>query len=829
MSEYDPLTIETEWEQRWTRAGLHQTEGDPGDSESFYCLEMLPYPSGRIHMGHVRNYSIGDVVARFQRMNGKTVMHVIGWDAFGLPAENAAIKNQQNPATWTKSNIEAMRSQFRKLGFSYDWSREFATCDPEYYRWNQWLFLRMYEKGIVYRAKRLLNWCDSCKTTLANEQVVQGACWRCDTAVEKREFEQWFLRITDHAASLLEELDRLDEWPERVRRMQQHWIGRSEGAQVRFAVLNHEDSIEIFTTRLDTIYGCTYLALSAEHPLAARLAAGTSQESAVQAFVATQSKLTLKERFAEGTAKTGVDTGCRAIHPFTGESIPIWLANFVLTEVGTGAVMSVPAHDTRDFEFAKQYGLPIRPVICDTDASLPAVETMEGARTEPGIVLCDSPFDRLTSDQAAKKMAEFATEKGFGGITTNYRLKDWGVSRQRFWGTPIPMVHCNECGIVPVPDEDLPIRLPDVDALHDGGSPLGEMPAFVDTKCPRCRAPARRETDTMDTFVDSSWYYFRYLDPENTELPFDSAMIARWLPVDLYVGGIEHATMHLIYTRYWTRILKSLGLVRFDEPIKRLFTQGMVIKDGAKMSKSKGNVVDPDAMVAKYGADTTRLFSLFAAPPERDLEWNEAGVEGCFRFLSRVWRLYSRVGDRWDRLSMERQTDSMPESALRVLRKAHKTIERVSADIWPRMHFNTAVSAIMELANAIAETMPGEDPPADEMLPALHESFGILTRLLAPFAPHLADELWNSLGNEGFVIDAAWPVADRSLLTENQVTLVVQVNGKLRSRIEIAPGADQETALEQARCEPNVATYLEGKTMRKVIYVKDRLLNLVVS
>jgi leucyl-tRNA synthetase len=827
MIEYDPSSIEAKWEQRWTDARLHETASDPGGRDAFYCLEMLPYPSGRIHMGHVRNYSIGDVVARFQRMNGKSVMHVIGWDAFGLPAENAAIENQQNPATWTKSNIETMRSQFRKLGFSYDWSREFATCDPEYYRWNQWLFLKMYEKGIVYRAKRLLNWCDSCATTLANEQVVQGCCWRCDTAVEKREFEQWFLRISDHASSLLDELDRLDEWPERVRRMQQHWIGRSEGAEVRFAVEGQEESIEIFTTRLDTIYGCTYLALSAEHPLATQLAEGTSQETDVRAFIESQSKLTLKERFAEGTVKTGVDTGRSAIHPFTGKPIPIWLANFVLTDVGTGAVMSVPAHDTRDFEFAKAFGLPIRPVICDADAPMPAPETMQEARTEPGTVFCGSPYDRLPSEQAAKEMAQFATEKGFGGSTTNFRLKDWGVSRQRFWGTPIPMVHCADCGIVPVPERDLPIRLPEVDSLQDGGSPLGEMPEFVETKCPVCAAPARRETDTMDTFVDSSWYYFRYLDPENTKLPFDSTVMKRWLPVALYVGGIEHATMHLIYTRYWTRILRELGLVHIDEPIKRLFTQGMVTKDGAKMSKSKGNVVDPDAMVAKYGADTTRLFSLFAAPPERDLEWNEAGVEGCFRFLSRLWRLYRRVDSRL--VNLPTTEGQSPDAAVALQRKAHKTIERVTGDIWPRMHFNTAVSAIMELTNSIADSMPAEDPPEDEMLPALHEAFGIMARLLAPFAPHLADELWSSLGNEGFVIDSDWPVADRSLLTDNQVTLVIQVNGKLRSRIQIERGADQDAVLEQARSEPNIAVHLEGKTMRKIIHVKDRLLNLVVS
>jgi leucyl-tRNA synthetase len=826
MTGYNPTEVEAKWQAAWARDDAFRVgEIDPA-RPTYFCLEMLPYPSGNLHMGHVRNYSIGDVVARYRAMCGEQVMHIIGWDAFGLPAENAAIRHKEDPGDWTRRNIETMRGQFRRLGLSYDWSREIATCDPEFYRWNQWFFLRMLERGIAYRAKRLLNWCANCATVLANEQVVGGRCWRCDGAVSRREFEQWFLRITDYAEELLDGLDRLEDWPERVRTMQRNWIGRSEGDQVRFNVEDSGVGLDVFTTRLDTIYGATYLALAPEHPELAGLVEGTPQQAEVTAFVEAQLEKSLEDRFAEGVEKLGVFSGRYAINPYSGERIPIWVANFVLMDVGTGAIMSVPAHDQRDYEFARAYGLPIRTVVLAEGAEHGDGEP-DAAMPDPGRLTHSGTYDGLTSAEARIKMSADAEAAGFGGRKVTFRIKDWGVSRQRYWGTPIPVIHCVDCGIVGVPDEQLPVKLPPKAPLgRSGGSPLELIEEFVRVDCPKCGNRARRETDTMDTFVDSSWYYFRYLDPHNDAAPFAPDRVAPWMPVDLYIGGIEHATMHLIYTRFWTKVMRDLRLVELDEPVARLFTQGMVIKDGYKMAKSRGNVVDPDKMVSRYGADTTRLFSLFAAPPERDLEWSEAGVEGCARFLHRIWRVFERVSER-----LPAQGSEIPEvegAALELRRKTHRTIQRVSEDIGTRLHLNTAVSAVMELINKIAPLADGSERRAAEYA-ALREAFETLAKLLSPFAPHFCEELWFRLGGEGFVFRSPWPAPDPAFLTEDNVTMVVQVNGKLRARVELPRDADEESALAAAREDSNVAAHLEGGTVRRVIHVPNKLLNLVVQ
>jgi leucyl-tRNA synthetase len=829
MTEFNPQRIEAKWQERWAKERVFRSPDPDPDRPRFYCLEMLPYPSGRIHMGHVRNYTIGDAIARSRRMRGEQVLHVIGWDAFGLPAENAAIQNKEEPRGWTLRNIDAMRAQLTRLGIGYDWSREIATCEPEYYRWNQWFFLRMLERGLAYRAKRLLNWCDSCGTVLANEQVIGGRCWRCDHAVTRREFEQWFLRITDYSEELLEGIDGLLEWPEKVRVMQRNWIGRSEGARVLFAVDGSEERIEIFTTRIDTIFGATYVALALEHPAVERLVRGLDTEEAVRSFVREQASRTVEDRFGEGAEKLGLFTGRHAVHPFSGERIPIWVANFVLADVGTGAVMSVPAHDERDFAFARAYDLPLRPVVRPDGGEPPDPATMVAAFPEDG-VLCDSgAYTGLSSSEARRRLTEEAESRGIGGRTITYRLKDWGISRQRYWGTPIPVVHCAKDGIVPVPEEDLPVLLPQQAPLTgEGGSPLARMPSFVDTTCPKCGGAAKRDTDTMDTFIDSSWYFFRYTDPKNERMPFDWGRVGPWFPVPLYIGGIEHATLHLIYTRFWTRMMRDLGLTTLDEPVRALFTQGMVIKDGAKMSKSKGNVVDPDLMVARFGADTTRLFSLFAAPPERDLDWSEAGVEGCYRFLGRVWRTFEKVRESLPKPGSEPAPADLSGDALALRRKTHRTIRRVTEDLGPRMHLNTAVSSIMELINT-ATPLTEERDLSDSARFALGEAFAVLAKLLSPLAPHLAEEIWEAMGGEGLVSRQAWPVADEALLEEEDALIVVQVNGKVRGRVVLPRGASQDDALRAAGEEEKVASQLAGKTVRRVVYVPDRLLNVVVS
>ncbi len=828
MTEYDPGAIESKWQRRWDESGVFRVEPPAPDRPTFYCLEMLPYPSGKIHMGHVRNYSIGDAVARFRAMRGEQVFHVMGWDAFGLPAENAAIRNRQHPRTWTLSNIDTMREQFRRLGWRYDWDREIATCLPEYYRWNQWMFLKMLDRGIAYRAKRDLNWCASCATVLANEQVVQGRCWRCGQPVTIRSFEQWFLRTTDYAQELLDDLDDpLEAWPDKVRLMQRNWIGRSDGARVVFAVDGSDDAIEVFTTRIDTIFGATYVSLAAEHPLAETLATGSPQEDAVRAFVEEQRSRTVEDRFADAADKAGVFTGRYAVNPFSGARIPIWVANFVLMDVGTGAVMSVPAHDDRDFAFARRYGLDIVPVIRPASGDGGSGDRPDAAYTGYGVLHDSGPYDGLRSEDARIRMAGDAERGGFGSPTVTYRLKDWGLSRQRYWGTPIPVIHCDGCGIVPVPESDLPVVLPDdVDLSASGGSPLSRSEAFVRVDCPRCGREARRETDTMDTFVDSCWYYFRYADPHNDQAPFDWERIRAWFPVDLYIGGIEHATMHLIYTRFWTKVMRDLGLIDLSEPVTRLFTQGMVIKDGAKMSKSKGNVVDPDDMVARYGADTTRLFSMFAAPPERELEWSESGIEGCHRFLVRLWKLFQNLRERLPAPGTAAPASAGNGEAVALRRKTHRTIRRVTDDLGPRMHLNTPVSSLMELSNAVAALDRGE--PDDGELWAAREALETIALLLAPFAPHFAEELWEGLGGRGFVTAESWPEADPALMVEEVVTVVVQVNGKLRARIDLPRGATEEVAVAAARADENVAGHLAGTETVKVVHVPDRLVNLVV-
>jgi leucyl-tRNA synthetase len=829
MSDYDPKRIEAKWQARWAEAGVFRVGDAPPAGGRFYALEMLPYPSGRIHMGHVRNYSIGDAVARFQRMRGATVLHVLGWDAFGLPAENAAIQNGEPPRAWTLRNIDAMRGQLQRLGIGYDWEREIATCAPEYYRWNQWMFLKMLERGIAYRARRNLNWCASCGTVLANEQVVAGRCWRCDNPVTRREFDQWFLRITDYAQELLDGIDELPAWPERVRTMQRHWIGRSEGARVRFPVEGLDLAIEVFTTRIDTIFGATYLALAVEHPQLAALAAGTPEDGAVRGFVEEQAARSVEDRFEDAAEKVGVFTGRHAINPFSGERLPIWAANFVLMDVGTGAIMSVPAHDERDFAFARRYGLPVRPVIRPEDGRPLDAAAMTAAFPEDGVLHDSGEWSGLSSTEARKRLAAHAGAAGLGEATVAYRLKDWGISRQRYWGTPIPVVHCERDGIVPVPEAELPVLLPDEAPLTgEGGSPLARLPSFVATTCPACGGPARRETDTMDTFVDSCWYYFRYCDPANGEAPFSWEKAAPWFPVALYIGGIEHATMHLIYTRFWTRVMRDLGLVGIDEPVARLFTQGMVIKDGAKMSKSKGNVVDPDAMIDRYGADTTRLFSLFAAPPERDLDWSDAGIEGCFRFLGRLWRAFARALGHLPGPDAPAPPEASRGRARALRRKTHQTVRRVTDDLGPRMHLNTPVAAVMELLNDAAPIVQSDAPSPGEAW-SLREAFEVIARVLSPLAPHVAEELWEMLGHAPFVALASWPEADPLLLEEDVALLVVQVNGKVRGKVEVPRGLDESAALAAARADRNVAAHLEGKAVRKTVYVADRLLNVVAS
>lgn len=815
--QYLAAEIEQKWQERWAASDLYQTN-DAADKPSYYCLEMFPYPSGNLHMGHVRNYSIGDVVARFKRMRGYNVLHPMGWDAFGLPAENAAIKHGVAPARWTKENIATMKRQFKQLGLSFDWDREVTTCLPDYYRWTQWLFLQFYQAGLAYKKEGRVNWCPSCQTVLANEQVVDGACERCGTEVHKKALEQWYFRITDYADRLLADLRLLDGWPKKVRTMQENWIGRSEGAMITFK-LETGDDIEVYTTRPDTLFGATYLVFAPEHQLVEKLIAGKPEAEAVRAFADRMSHLTDLERTGDTAEKEGLPTGAYAINPINGAKIPVWVGNYVIADYGTGAVMGVPSGDQRDFLFAKKYDLPMIPVVSATGEDVQAADMTE-AYVEPGKLINSGAYTGMDNVAAMEAIVEALGEKEAGRKTVNYRLRDWLISRQRFWGAPIPIVYCDHCGTVAVPEDQLPVRLPeDVDFKPTGESPLNDAPDFVHTTCPKCGGPARRETDTMDTFVCSSWYFMRYTDAQNTTLPFAKDKADKWLPVDQYIGGVEHAILHLLYARFFTKVLKDRGLVSAEEPFKNLLTQGMVLKDGAKMSKSKGNIVSPEDIMRTYGADTARLFILFAAPPERDLEWNDSAVEGCYRFLGRVYRFVQRY-----LAASEGGGDPAREKELRYL--AHTSLARITEDIDQRFNFNTAVSAIMELVNGLYAAMDAYD---DKRSPAIDEATDILVHVLAPFVPHLAEELWEALGHEASVHLETWPQYDESALVQDEVEMVVQINGKVREHITVDVALSKEEVAEQALADERVQALIAGKTVRKTIVVPKKLINFVVG
>lgn len=852
---YNPLEIEPKWRNIWEKRGTFEVGEDPS-REKYYVLEMFPYPSGKIHMGHVRNYSIGDVVARFKRMQGYNVFHPMGWDAFGLPAENAAIQNKSHPAKWTYENIDYMRTQLKKMGFSYDWSREIATCHPEYYRWEQLIFIKMYERGLVYKKKSTVNWCDNCQTVLANEQVsAEGACWRCDGKVVDKSLEQWFFRITEYADELLEFTDKLPGWPERVLTMQKNWIGKSFGAEVDFRVDGSDDVIKVFTTRPDTLFGVTFMSLAPEHPMVEMLSGGTGQEGKVKAFVERMKKTDKMSRTDDTKEKEGVFTGGYAINPVNGEKVPIYTANFVLMDYGTGAVMAVPAHDQRDFEFAKKYSVSVKVVIEPEGEALDAA-SMEGAFTEAGVMVNSGRFDGMKSPDAKGAITEYLEDTGSGKGTVNYRLRDWGISRQRYWGAPIPIINCDKCGTVPVPEDQLPVTLPeDINFDARAISPLASVDSFVYTECPICGGDAKRETDTMDTFVESSWYYARYVSPRHPDAPVDRKKSDYWLPVDQYIGGVEHAVMHLLYARFFHKVLRDMGMVSGDEPFTNLLTQGMVCMESQrcpkhgwlapeettdgrcihcnsevivgrteKMSKSKKNTVDPDHLIGYYGADTARLFSLFAAPPEKDLEWSEAGVEGAYRFLNRIWRMvlsYKNESGKNNRYTGKPQ--SLVNKAIK--RLTHKTIKKVTDDI-NRFHFNTAISAIMELVNETTKNVEGDESINDDVI---REAVETVVILIAPFAPHIAEELWQELGKEGYLADRKWPEYDKSAIVEDVITIVFQVNGKLRGKINLPLDADKAAIEAAALADDNVRKYTDGCEIKKVIVVPGKLVNIVVG
>ncbi|KAF0192373.1 MAG: leucyl-tRNA synthetase [Gammaproteobacteria bacterium] len=819
---YEPKDVEQQAQAWWDEQRSFAVTEDAG-REKFYCLSMFPYPSGRLHMGHVRNYTIGDVISRYQRMKGKNVLQPMGWDAFGLPAENAAIKNNVPPARWTYENIAYMKGQLKRLGFGYDWDREIATCRPEYYRWEQWLFTRLFAQGLAYKKTAPVNWCPNDQTVLANEQVVDGCCWRCDTPVERKEISQWFLKITDYADELLAEIDALTDWPEQVRTMQRNWIGRSEGVELQFTV--DGEPLTVFTTRPDTLMGVTYVAVAAEHPLAERAARNHPE---LAAFIAECKRTGTSEAVLETMEKRGVDTGLKAVHPITGEEVPVWVANFVLMGYGSGAVMAVPAHDQRDWEFASKYGLEIKQVIAPQNRS--DVDLEQGAFVDPGVLIESGEFSGLTSAQAFDSVAQHLESAGKGTRRVNFRLRDWGVSRQRYWGTPVPIVNCAKCGAVAVPDEQLPVVLPEHVTLDAAGSPLKKMPEFYQTHCPQCKGPAQRETDTFDTFMESSWYYARYCSHDNNTAMLDNRA-DYWLPVDQYIGGIEHAILHLLYARFFHKLMRDAGLVTGAEPFSRLLTQGMVLKDGAKMSKSKGNTVDPQALIDKYGADTVRLFTMFAAPPEQSLEWNDDAVEGAFRFLKRLWRLVTEpehlvLVREWTTVSGATDWSKTSPSARQLRAELHALLEQANRDV-TKYQFNTVIAAAMKMVNTLSQVSVKE---ADRDTRAVFaESIDMLLRLLAPIIPHAAHALWRAAGHTTGILDAAWPQADPAALVRDQIELVVQVNGKLRDRISVPASASHAEIESTAITAPNVARFIEGKQIKKKIVVPGKLVNIVVQ
>ncbi len=836
--------IEQKWQKYWVDQKLFEV--DTSDTcNKFYCLMMFPYPSAALHVGHGRNYIIGDVVVRYKKMNGFNVLTPMGWDAFGLPAENAAIKGSVHPKISTLNNIANMKRQLKSWGACYDWRREVTACLPDYYQWTQWIFLQLFQKGLAYRKMGAVNWCPSCQTVLANEQVINGACERCETDVVEKDLEQWFLKITAYAERLLSDLELLKGWPERVKIMQRNWIGRSEGVNIDFPMDGENDKLTCYTTRVDTIFGATYMVLAPEHPRIDSLIRGSKEETKIREFITRTRTQSKQERSAETTEKEGIFTGRYVINPVNGQKIPLWIANYVFMEYGTGAVMAVPTHDQRDFEFAKKYRLPLKTVIVSSSDDSRST-THDRVFEDDGILVNSGKFSGLPNREAMQKIADWMEEKGIGRRAVHYRLRDWLISRQRYWGAPIPIIYCNHCGTIPVPEKDLPVLLPEaVEFRPKGESPLARVPSFVQTKCPKCQGAARRETDTMDTFVDSSWYYLRYISPKDGERPFDSEAVNRWLPVDQYIGGVEHAILHLLYSRFVTKVLHDCGAVKFQEPFANLFTQGMIVKDGAKMSKSKGNVVSPDELIAQYGADTVRLYTLFIGPPEKDAEWNNRGVEGAWRFLNRVWRLLDSVQRSADSVQ-EGQKNQNPEAETRdskpspLRRKIHQTIQRVSDDIEQEFHFNTAISAVMELVNAIYNVVekspvtshPSSQPeaglPLAETALIIYEAIEVVVILLYPFVPHISEEMWQKLGNSSSLLKTQWPKYDPKIAKEEEISLVIQINGKVRSRLQIHSELPEEEIKRRALQDQKIQELIKENQVKKVIVVPNRLVNIVV-
>jgi leucyl-tRNA synthetase len=842
MTDYKPQQLDRRWQAKWTADRAFEVGVDAARPK-YYCLEMFAYPSGHAHVGHVRNYIIGDIMARTKRMRGFNVLHPFGWDAFGLPAENAAIKTGTHPETSTLDNIAHMKGQLQRLGISYAWTREIATCLPDYYKFNQWIFLKMFERGIAYRRRSTVNWCPNDNTVLANEQVIDGACWRCGATVVARELEQWFFRITEYADELLKGLDELTAWPEKVVLMQRNWIGRSEGARLVFPISGANGGIEIFTTRIDTIYGATFVLLAPEHPLVEQFAAESPDPGEFRRRVATFRALDREARLTGAIEKEGFDTGRTATNPFTGKEIPIWIANFVLAEYGTGAIMAVPAHDQRDFEFARKYDLPITVVVHAGGQAVDSATMIEAA-TAYGPLVSSGEYTGAEAPAVIPRMIRDAERRGIGKGEVQYRLKDWGISRQRYWGTPIPIVYCEKDGVVPVPYDQLPVELPKVVSFSGrGDSPLAQIDGFVNTSCPKCGGPARRETDTMDTFVDSSWYFLRFTDPRNTHLPFDPGAAAYWMPVDFYSGGVEHAILHLLYSRFFTRVLRDVGLVTFGEPFTRLLTQGMVLRNGAVMSKSKGNVVDPDDMLEKYGADALRLYVMFVAPPEKEVEWSDSGLEGTYRFLLRVWRLVDHWAETIGGEGLLEERHDLTDAERAVRRKTHETIRRVTVDIEERMHLNTAVSSLMELVNELyafsesstahgapsrAEPPPGAVERAQTIY-VLCEAISALVVMLSPFTPHTAEELWEMLGHSGGLAATSWPSYDPEVAKAEELVVPVQINGKVRARLTVPAGLSEDELRTRALADVAVKAHTDGKSVRKVVVAKGPLVSVVVS
>ena len=825
--QYFPQEIEKEWQKVWEDNKFGKTYDD-SDKPKYYALSMFPYPSGKLHMGHVRNYTITDVIARFKKMHGFNVLHPIGWDSFGLPAENAAIQHNENPEKWTDENISYMKMQLKKLGLMYDWDREVATCKPDYYKWTQWLFLQLYKKGLAYKKEAAVNWCDECATVLANEQVIDGKCWRCDSVVEKKYLSQWFLKITDYAEQLLQDIDKLEGWPDSVKTMQRNWIGKSQGAILKFKVKEIEGlEIPVYTTRPDTVYGITYLVVAPEYKDIEKLTT-PEQKEAVEAYRANARKMTEIERLSTERVKTGVPLGTHAINPFNGEEFPLWTADYALVEYGTGAVMAVPTHDERDFDFAKKYNLPMKVVIQNPENPS---DCKDAAYTDPGVLVNSEEFNGMENEKAKKAITQKAVDGGYGEFKTQYRLRDWLISRQRYWGAPIPIVYCEKCGPQPVPEDQLPVKLPeDVDFKVVGKSPILTSKTFLETTCPVCGGKATRETDTMDTFICSSWYYLRYADAKNSNAPFSKELVNKWLPVDQYVGGIEHAILHLLYSRFFTKALKDLGLLDFDEPFKNLLTQGMVLKDGSKMSKSKGNTVDPDEIFENYGADTARLFILSDSPPARDFDWSDAGVEGCYKFLNRVWRLYaSQQQNLILDYKLPEDVSTLTKENNDLVRTTHIAIKGITQDISNEFQFNTVISKYREFVNAIYDYAGKKSEFSEEDKNVFSFAMVTLLKLMAPTTVHLTEELYHQMGGKGSIHETQWPEYDDKLAKTAAITLVVQINGKVKDKIEVDSESSKEELEKAAMASEKIKEAIDGKQIVKTIVVPGRLVNIVVK